>query len=54
VVSRPPAPDPASLRRDLHEMELLAREGRRGELAALMRRAGGRVVRVPSVAEEVS
>jgi FlaA1/EpsC-like NDP-sugar epimerase len=54
VVSRPPAPDPASLRRDLHEMGLLAREGRRTELATLLRRAAGDVVRVPTVAEEVS
>ena len=54
VVSRSPAPDPASLRRDLQEMELLARESRRGELAALLRHADGGVVRVPTVVEEVS
>ena len=40
VVAMPPRPDPAPLRRHLREMEALAVDGRRGELAEVMRRAG--------------
>jgi FlaA1/EpsC-like NDP-sugar epimerase len=54
VVSSPPASDPAMLRRSLREMEALARQGRRSELADRLRRAGGDVVRVPAAAEVAS
>jgi FlaA1/EpsC-like NDP-sugar epimerase len=54
VVSTPPTPDPASLRRSLREMELLSREGRKAELADCMRRAATDVVRIPAVVEEAS
>ena len=37
VVAQPPPPDPAALRRRLRELESLAREGRRDELADRMR-----------------
>jgi FlaA1/EpsC-like NDP-sugar epimerase len=53
VVARPPAPDPAALRHELHELEALVREGRLAELGDRLRRVDG-VVLVPSVAEEVS
>jgi FlaA1/EpsC-like NDP-sugar epimerase len=52
VVATPPTPDPAWLRQSLREMELLAREGRRPELADCMRRAATEVVRLPAVVEE--
>jgi FlaA1/EpsC-like NDP-sugar epimerase len=39
VVAMPPPPDPASLRRRLRELERLAREGRRVELATCLRGA---------------
>lgn len=40
VVAVPPRPDPAALRRRLREMETLAADGRRDDLAETMRRAG--------------
>ena len=40
VVAKPPPPDPALLRRSLREMETLAKEGRRAELAEQIRGAG--------------
>jgi FlaA1/EpsC-like NDP-sugar epimerase len=52
VVATPPNPDPASLRRCLRQMESLAREGRRSELADCMRLAGNNVVRIPAVVQE--
>ena len=42
VVAQPPPPDPAALRRRLRELESLAREGRRDELADRMRSASER------------
>ena len=55
VVTTPRASDPAALRRSLREMEALAREGRRSELAECLRHAGNdQVVRVPADVEEVS
>jgi FlaA1/EpsC-like NDP-sugar epimerase len=54
VVAIPPSPDPAMLRRELHELELLAREGRHEELAERLRCAAGDVVRIPAPAEERS
>ena len=53
VVAMPPRPDPAALRRSLREMEALAGDGRRDELAEVMRRAGEpREDRVPVAARE--
>ena len=53
VVAVPPRPDPAALRRHLREMETLAGDGRRDELAETMRRAGApREDRVPVAARE--
>ena len=40
VVAVPPRPDPAALRRRLREMEALAGEGRRDELADALRQTG--------------
>jgi FlaA1/EpsC-like NDP-sugar epimerase len=55
VVTTPRASDPAALRRSLREMEVLAAEGRRSELAECLRHAGNnQVVRVPADVEEVS
>jgi FlaA1/EpsC-like NDP-sugar epimerase len=46
VVSVPPAPDPAAFRRQLRELEALAREGLSAELSDRMRHAGARLERV--------
>jgi FlaA1/EpsC-like NDP-sugar epimerase len=46
VAASPPAPDPHALRRSLQEMETLAHQDRRQELADSMRRAGTRRSRV--------
>jgi FlaA1/EpsC-like NDP-sugar epimerase len=54
VVSSPPPSDPAVLRRSLREMEALAHDGRRSELAECLRRGGSKVVRVPAAAEVAS
>ena len=55
VVAVPPRPDPAALRLRLREMESLAGDGRRDELAQAMRRAGTlRADRVAAAVGELS
>ncbi|MEO8424770.1 MAG: polysaccharide biosynthesis protein, partial [Actinomycetota bacterium] len=54
VVAKPPRPDPAALHRRLREMEALAAEDRRRELADCIRRARPDGVPVSVGAEEAS